>query len=29
MTAMHVTGWDETGGEGAPAVFVHNIFRRT
>ncbi|UUU26865.1 alpha/beta fold hydrolase [Streptomyces sp. DSM 40750] len=26
MTAMHVTVWDETGGEGVPAVFVHNIF---
>ncbi|MFE6686278.1 alpha/beta fold hydrolase [Streptomyces sp. NPDC057743] len=26
MTAIHVTTWDETGGEGVPAVFVHNIF---
>lgn len=26
MTAMHVTVWDETGGEGTPAVFSHNIF---
>ncbi|MEV0221794.1 alpha/beta hydrolase [Streptomyces sp. NPDC050704] len=26
MTAIHVTVWDETGGEGAPAVFAHNIF---
>ncbi|MFE9093414.1 alpha/beta fold hydrolase [Streptomyces sp. NPDC007264] len=26
MTALHVTVWDETGGEGAPAVFAHNIF---
>ncbi|MEW2399222.1 alpha/beta hydrolase [Streptomyces sp. NPDC046862] len=26
MTALHVTVWDETGGDGVPAVFVHNIF---
>lgn len=26
MTAIHVTIWDETGGTGVPAVFVHNIF---
>ncbi|WP_367048118.1 alpha/beta fold hydrolase [Streptomyces sp. Je 1-332] len=26
MTALHVTVWDETGGEAAPAVFAHNIF---
>lgn len=26
MTALHVTVWDETGGKGVPAVFVHNIF---
>ncbi|KAA6212127.1 alpha/beta hydrolase [Streptomyces albofaciens JCM 4342] len=26
MTAIHMTVWDETGGKGAPAVFVHNIF---
>lgn len=26
MTPVHVTVWDETGGAGAPAVFVHNIF---
>ncbi|MBD0421849.1 alpha/beta fold hydrolase [Streptomyces sp. TRM S81-3] len=26
MTDLHTTVWDETGGEGAPAVFVHNIF---
>ncbi|GAA2454263.1 alpha/beta fold hydrolase [Streptomyces glaucus] len=26
MTALHVTVWDETGGTGVPAVFVHNIF---
>jgi pimeloyl-ACP methyl ester carboxylesterase len=26
MTAIHVTTWDETGGTGVPAVFVHNIF---
>lgn len=26
MTAIHVTVWDETGGEGVPVVFAHNIF---
>ncbi|MFS8198130.1 alpha/beta fold hydrolase [Streptomyces sp. CWNU-52B] len=26
MTGIHVTEWDESGGKGAPAVFVHNIF---
>ncbi|MFI6090466.1 alpha/beta fold hydrolase [Streptomyces sp. NPDC051218] len=26
MTALHVTVWDETDGEAAPAVFAHNIF---
>ncbi|MGD3112809.1 alpha/beta fold hydrolase [Streptomyces sp. YGL11-2] len=26
MTPIHVMTWDETGGQGPPAVFVHNIF---
>ncbi|MEU4657973.1 alpha/beta fold hydrolase [Streptomyces sp. NPDC023723] len=26
MTDVHCTVWDETGGAGAPAVLVHNIF---
>ncbi|MEV5342148.1 alpha/beta hydrolase [Streptomyces sp. NPDC052676] len=26
MTTVHVTVWDETGGRGTPALFVHNIF---
>lgn len=26
MTSVHVTVWDETEGEGATAIFVHNIF---
>ncbi|MFI5549827.1 alpha/beta fold hydrolase [Streptomyces sp. NPDC051738] len=26
MTTLHVTVWDETGGEGVPSVFAHNIF---
>ncbi|MEV5981024.1 alpha/beta hydrolase [Streptomyces sp. NPDC052114] len=26
MTPIHVTTWDETDGQGPPAVFVHNIF---
>ncbi|GAA3104778.1 alpha/beta fold hydrolase [Streptomyces rectiviolaceus] len=26
MTALRVTVWDETSGEGAPAIFAHNIF---
>ncbi|MFJ5259483.1 alpha/beta fold hydrolase [Streptomyces sp. NPDC088387] len=26
MTAIHVTVWDDNAAQGAPAVFVHNIF---
>lgn len=26
MTALHVTVWDETGGDAVPAVFMQNIF---
>lgn len=26
MANIHVTVWEQTSGEGAPAVFVHNIF---